>query len=417
VEELDALVAEHPLQERLRAQLMLALYRNGRQAEALEVYREGRRALVEQLGVEPAPELRRLEQAILRQAPELDAPIGAPPRTWRGGSRAWSRNAVLAAAATLLVGAIALLAVGLVRGPSGTSTSGIPPNSVAVIDAATARSTADLPVGQASSSIAVSDNSVWVLNQLNATLTRIDGLHQRIAVTAIPLTSYVNAALTSIAVADGAVWAVDSGESSLTRVGISPREVVHVALPGWARYSSDYMTLATGAGQLWITSSHLSSVLEADQRSGQVASRIAVPGYPSAAAFGGGAVWCIAAEHGGGLVARIDPATHRVVASIPLLGTPTALATGFSAVWVAIANRNLLYKIDESTNAVVRTIAVRGAPVAVAVGAGGVWVVAGQRRRLIRIDPASGATTATVALNGTPHALAVADGRVWVLGA
>jgi DNA-binding SARP family transcriptional activator len=83
VGELEALVAEHPLRERLRGQLMLALYRSGRQAEALEAYREARETLVGQLGIEPSPELQRLEQAILRhdQALELSSgpKVAAPP--------------------------------------------------------------------------------------------------------------------------------------------------------------------------------------------------------------------------------------------------------------------------------------------------------------------------------------------------
>src|SRR5437762_184799 len=79
VGELEELVEQHPLRERLRGKLMLALYRSGRQADALEVYRATRRALVDGLGIEPNPALQTLQQAILRQDPELD--VAQPARS------------------------------------------------------------------------------------------------------------------------------------------------------------------------------------------------------------------------------------------------------------------------------------------------------------------------------------------------
>jgi DNA-binding SARP family transcriptional activator len=78
VGELEALVAEHPLRERLRAQLMLALYRSRRQAEALEAYQEARRTLVDELGIDPSPELQDLERRILRQDATLERELRAP---------------------------------------------------------------------------------------------------------------------------------------------------------------------------------------------------------------------------------------------------------------------------------------------------------------------------------------------------
>jgi DNA-binding SARP family transcriptional activator len=73
VGELESLIATHPLRERPRGQLMLALYRSRRQAEALAVYRHARRTLVDELGIEPSPELQELERAILQQDPSLEA--------------------------------------------------------------------------------------------------------------------------------------------------------------------------------------------------------------------------------------------------------------------------------------------------------------------------------------------------------
>jgi predicted ATPase/DNA-binding SARP family transcriptional activator len=120
VPELEALIRGHPMRERLRRQLMLALYRSGRQADALEAYRDARRVLVEELGLEPSAELRELEAAILRQDPSLTA---VPPE-----ARASRR---LPAPATPLVGRtrevgeiMALFAEGTrlvaLTGPGGT---------------------------------------------------------------------------------------------------------------------------------------------------------------------------------------------------------------------------------------------------------------------------------------------------------
>ena len=81
VGELEELIAERPLRERFRAQLMIALYRSGRQAEALAVYRETRRTLVEEVGIEPGPLLQQLERAVLQQSASLDLPEAASVRS------------------------------------------------------------------------------------------------------------------------------------------------------------------------------------------------------------------------------------------------------------------------------------------------------------------------------------------------
>jgi len=84
--ELTALVSNHPLNERFRGQLMLALYRSGRQADALETFRSGREVLQDELGLDPGAELSRMEQAILTRDSALDLqsprePVGLPAKT------------------------------------------------------------------------------------------------------------------------------------------------------------------------------------------------------------------------------------------------------------------------------------------------------------------------------------------------
>jgi len=127
VAELSALAARHPLQERLRAQLMLALYRSGRQAEALDVYRETRRMLADELGLDPSPALRDLERAILEHDPALDPPARAvrrppPPVTAAPTARRRAPRLAIAALTLLVLGAAgAAAAVLLSRSPAVVS--------------------------------------------------------------------------------------------------------------------------------------------------------------------------------------------------------------------------------------------------------------------------------------------------------
>ena len=168
VSELEALVAEHPTRERLRGQLMLALYRAGRQSEALESYRDAQRTLQEELGLEPGPELQQLEQSILNQDPTIEAPRREGPLAVLGGRR---RGGVLLAfgGGLLLAAAVAAIVSG---GDDGAELA--EPNSLAVVDPASNRVVDTVPTGIDPADVSADADHVWVANRGDNTVTQVD---------------------------------------------------------------------------------------------------------------------------------------------------------------------------------------------------------------------------------------------------
>ena len=199
VGELEALVREHPLAERLRAQLMLALYRSGRQADALAVYHQTRRVLLDDLGLEPGEDLKRLHQAILDHDPELDlaavasAPRGTPVeaaegntagslsgrRAAGGGAKRWRSRVVIAATVGLGLIAAAVAAALIGEAHRGGGVTAVA-NSVAVIDPGANRVVADTSVGAGPGTIAAGVGGVWVANTEDHSLSNIDPASRRV---------------------------------------------------------------------------------------------------------------------------------------------------------------------------------------------------------------------------------------------
>ena len=142
IAELEALVQQHPLRERLTGQLMLALYRTGRQADALEAYRRARLRLDEELGIEPGPALRELERKILNQDESLAAP---PPPSTRPSPPLSDRRLPVALAAAAAVLAVVAGGAFLVLRDTTDGLGEIPANYVGVIDPGGMRSSPPSP--------------------------------------------------------------------------------------------------------------------------------------------------------------------------------------------------------------------------------------------------------------------------------
>ena len=142
IPDLEREIAAEPLDEQVLGQLMLALYRNGRQADALARYRDGRQTLVEELGIEPGAELRALEQAILRHDPALAPTLTSETFAENGGASADSppraprrRTGLAAAGAVVLIAGVATIAVVAARKAPHTAAP-IRGDAIAVVDAA-----------------------------------------------------------------------------------------------------------------------------------------------------------------------------------------------------------------------------------------------------------------------------------------
>ena len=220
---LERLIAEHPLRERLRYLQMLALYRAGRQAEALEAYREARTRLVDEIGVEPGPELRELHEAILRQDPALDpavapeapaAPGSLPAKPSRSGRRVAAPLAVGAAAV-----AIALFATGLLAGEDDADAT-IAENSVGVLEPEGGAVRSQIPVGNGPGPAAADADSVWVANTLDDTVSRVEIDSGQVA------TIDVGGEPAGIATGAGFTWVADATEGTIDQIDPRANRIV-----------------------------------------------------------------------------------------------------------------------------------------------------------------------------------------------
>jgi DNA-binding SARP family transcriptional activator len=435
VPELRELVARHPVRERLRAQLMAALYRSGRQAEALDVYRDARRALNEELGIEPGPALKELEQAILRQDPALGTPARPPAPIVSTVRRRWP---VLAAAAGVAGAALASV---FAFGPSSRANAVVvKPNSVAVIDPKKDELVDDVHVGAYPGPLASDESYVFVCNIGEATLSRIIPTTRKVFDT-----GSLSRAIDLVAV-NKHVWAANGGVSGHTP--FPPGTIVDYDL-----LSAEARTFPLGPpvegneSQTTIAADDLGAEIWAGNQESETVTQLepatmlkvhgVAPG--GLAVVGGGlagdTVW--ASDPTRNLVARIDGDSARVIRRIRVPGQPIRLAADAKAVWVTTLGRGdpaaqwsptrgttpALWRIDPRTNEIAARIPLPLTPVRIALGAGSVWVTAERvlssagptvDATVFRIDPATNRIVARIPLHTRAvDGIIVSHGLVW----
>jgi branched-chain amino acid transport system substrate-binding protein len=415
VGELRRLVGEHPYRERLRAQLMLALYRAGRQSEALDVFADARRVLVGELGLEPGPELQRLQQGILGQDPTLDAPAsGTPPRH--------RRRLLLAAAAASVLAVLAAVAVAvlLVRdGDDGGAAAVVPgEGAVVALDAATGKVRRRIALGRTPSAISVRDGVVWLVDADAQTVLRLSESSRVVE------TLSTGATPTDVAVGHGAVWVANGRPlegaqfvgpvaTAVARLdSTTGTERADIKLPRLGGAVSNLVEnhLALKGAAVWAVAPDF-SVVRIDASTGAITARSTAI-RAAAVAAGPAGVWVLADN---GAVARLDERTARPLAraKIPAFSVGS-IAVGEDAAWVTSPVDGTLWRIGAGTKPTVGAIELTNGVSDVAVGPDGIWVANPIAGTVVQVGLESARVEDTIDLDGIPRSIAVDGQTVWV---
>jgi YVTN family beta-propeller protein len=358
VPELKTMVHLHPLRERLLGQLMLALYRCDRQAEALQGFEAGRRALANELGLEPGARLRGLERQIL----EHDPALAPPPR--RGRPRIVPRPVWHHPRTLLLLGAavvVAAVVAGVIRARSDGGREDVTGNAVAAI------------AGRSADAEAV----------------------------ALPVP--VNAMAAGL----GFVWAA-SADSNTVLVVDPTTNTLRDTIP----VESSPGGIAVGGGWVWVTNSLTGTVSQISPRTFSVVRLIRVGNGPTGIAADGRYVWVAnTSDH---TVTQLRARDGKFLRTVPAVQDPGAVAVGADAVWVASKLTSSVVKLSARSGDVMRRIPVGEGPTAIAFGAGSVWVANSLSGTVSRIEPRSGDVRRLYDVGPGANAIAVARGDAWV---
>jgi YVTN family beta-propeller protein len=451
--ELQVLVREHPLRERLRAQQMLALYRADRQADALDAYQQARHDLMDELGIEPSESLQRLQQAILRHDPALEAPTGttatngaapapvaaadaapaALPR--RSGPRrlALRRRYVVVAGLVAVAAVAASVTVLSTRGggpkPPSSPVSFVGSNEGVIIDPTTGKFKVGPGGGVKPGPMALvgKGTSLWNLNRGDGTIGRYDLGSQR----GMPPFAAGAAPYDIAADADGNAW-VSQRKPVVTWIPFNKVKTTGPYLDSVSVTTQDIPVPlagagaeAVGGGYLWVIPGPVSGgnrVALVDVRHRRFHSTIPLGRQTTAIAYGYGYGWIGTYDprHSTAWLSRARPGSDRPESLGLETGDgagPLAVAVGDGSVWVLTSRGNLL-GIDPKDLQVTHRVPMSAEqPTLLAVGAGSVWTANHKNYDVSQIDPRTDKVVRTIPLgsySAVPCGIAVIRGRVLV---
>jgi DNA-binding SARP family transcriptional activator len=410
VGELRKRVGADPLRERPRRQLMLALQAAGRRTEALAVYEDGRRALSEELGIDPGAALRALHERILREEPDAPAPTAPGDDPPPAGPR--RRRGLVLAALGLTIG-VACVAIVLTGGDAAPSVPALRGPGVVRVDARTLTVSDAVAVPGTPTGLAAGHGRAWVINADDQTISELAATGR------VRRTFSTGRTPTSIAVSADGLWLTEgapSGQSIVPRT-VSAAHLTgslltvgsRVRLPGGGGDEDPAGTrVAVGAHVVWVVAAG-GDLVRLDAATGHIDRVFHI--NARAVATDGDLARVLTRD--GTLTSVTETAT---TTGAPLsVGTgPSALAAGGGAVWLLSPDAGTVTRVepDAAGQPVETTVGVGASDIAY--GAGAAWVLDPQRQRLVRLDATTAAVTGAVDIGEVPRAVTVADGSVWV---
>ena len=412
VGELEALIVEHPFNERLWSALMRALYLSGRQADALEAYNRAR-ARLDELGLQPSVELKQLQSQILRQDRALHVSptqLRDVPQPKARPTRArWSRRRLLALSAVALLAAVAAVLAIALTGSGGAPAVAPAPNSLRVFDLRTYESIASVPIGGTPGGLSLDGDSVWVANEDDGTVLRIDPDTMK-TVQTVGVSPVAD-----IAAGMGAVWAVSGYGTEIVRIPPDAPDLATATaidpLPAPSDLAEVPPLITFGAGSVW-TLNGFSGIARMSSE-GRILRRIELDGVvPDQITFGAGSLWI--SDGTNRQLLRLDPRTNKVAERLTFGEAPSAFAVGYDSVWIADYLADVVWKVNPLLGRLERSIPVGERPIAVAVGGGAVWVAGSYDSTITKIDPATSRVVRTIRVGYEPTRIVFGHGKLWV---